>query len=103
MHFLFFTLLAACSGKDGDSGHDHDHEETELADGEADLVNGESIYSTSCMGCHGTNGTDIVAESASLTDEELASVIIDGVGGMPPQSTLSDTDIRDVIGYIRTQ
>ena len=28
---------------------------------------------------------------------------LDGVGGMPPQAGLSDTDVRDVIGYIRAQ
>ena len=103
MQYLFFALLTACSGKDGDSGHDHDHEEHEVADGEPDLVNGESIYSTNCMGCHASNGVDIISESAGLTDEQLAGVISEGVGGMPPQAGLSDTDVRDVIGYIRAQ
>ena len=55
------------------------------------------------MGCHASNGVDIIAESAGLTDEQLAGVISDGVGGMPPQAGLSDTDVRDVIGYIRAQ
>ena len=103
MQYLFFALLAACSGKDGDSGHDHDHDGEEIADGEPDLVNGEAIYSTNCMGCHASNGVDIIAESAGLSDGQLSGVITDGVGGMPPQAGLSDTDVRDVIGYIRTQ
>ena len=99
MHFLFFTLLAACSGKDADSGVETDA----ITDGEVDLTNGESIYNTSCMGCHGSNGIDIIAESSDLSDDELTSIIANGDGAMPPQSTLSDSDIRDVIGYIRTQ
>ncbi|MEC8382007.1 MAG: cytochrome c [Myxococcota bacterium] len=105
MQYLIFAFLTACSGKDGDSGHDHDHDhdELEVADGEADLVNGEAIYNTNCMGCHTSNGINIISESASLTDGQLADVISNGVGGMPPQAGLSDTDVRDVIGYIRNQ
>ena len=105
MYFVFLSILVACGGKDSDSGHDHDHdvEEQNVADGEPDLANGESIYNTSCSGCHNSNGVDIIAISADLSDEALAGVIVNGVGSMPPQAFLSDNDVRDVIAYIRTQ
>lgn len=105
MHLFFMGFLAACGGKDSDSGHDHDHDvtEQEVAEGEPDLSNGEAVYNTSCSGCHNSNGIDIIAKSAGLSDEELAGVIANGVGSMPPQSFLSETDIRDVVAYIRTQ
>ena len=105
MNLFFLGFLAACGGKDGDSGHDDDHdfEEQPVADGEPDLANGESVYNSSCTGCHNSNGVDIVAMAAGLSDEELAGVITNGVGSMPPQGFLSENDVRDVIAYIRTQ
>ena len=71
--------------------------------GEVDLANGEAVYNTVCMGCHAGNGIDLIAEAAYLGDSDLELVITQGIGSMPPQSTLSEADIRDVIAFIRTQ
>ena len=91
-NILFLSLLIGCAEKTNDS-----------ASGEADLTNGESVYTTSCMGCHAGNGYDILALSKNMTDDELRSVITEGKGSMPAQSSLSDSDVNDVIGYIRSQ
>ena len=70
---------------------------------EIDLANGEAVYNTVCMGCHAGNGIDILSEAAGLSDAELETVIMEGTGYMPPQTNLSQADIRDVIAFIRTQ
>ena len=92
MQAFIFGLLVACGGKDG---------ETDTTSGEGDVANGESVYNSTCMTCHPGSG-DIPTLSSSLSDEELADVITGGSGGMPPQSSLSDQDVTDVVAYIRT-
>ena len=68
-----------------------------------DLVNRESVYNSVCMGCHSTNGVDIIVKAATLSDTELEDVITQGIGYMPPQSNLSPKDLIDVIAFIRSQ
>lgn len=68
-----------------------------------DFVNGESVYNSVCMGCHSTNGVDIIVKAATLSDTELEDVITQGIGYMPPQSNLSPKDLIDVIAFIRSQ
>ena len=98
MNTLILSLLIACGDKTSDTGTTNGG-----GDDTADLANGESIYSNTCMACHAGNGFDILALSSSLDDAQLESVIVDGIGGMPSQSSLSDADVTDVIAYIRSQ
>jgi len=88
-------------------------------DAEKTLKVGESIYSQTCIACHGANGkgalpgvSDFKAADGPLakTDDELATSIRDGVvtpgaalsmpakGGNP---ALSEEEIRAVLAYIR--
>ena len=92
MQTLIFGLLVACGEKEGD---------TSSRSTEADVANGESVYSATCLTCHPGSG-DIPTLSSSLSNEELSDVITSGVGGMPPQSSLSAQDVTDVVAYIRT-
>lgn len=94
--FFFLGLFSACDD------HDHKHDTATVADGEADLDNGATVYQ-GCMVCHNSNGVDIVEEAGELSDEELAGIIVNGSGSMTPQSQLTDEDVRDVIAYIRSQ
>jgi cytochrome c551 len=96
-NLLLLGLLIGCGGKD-DTGLDEETTSTET-----DLANGQSVFDGLCMGCHASNGTDIVSESASLSDDQLEDIIVNGSGSMAAQSSLSADDVRDVIAYIRTQ
>lgn len=88
---MFLFALFACSGS----------EDTIVGDATA----GETVYATTCAGCHGTDGeggtgpamTDEVPE---LTDEEIEDVILNGAGTMAPVD-LIDQDRADVIAYLR--
>ena len=82
------SLFFACGNKDADTASDVDFE------------NGEAIFSTTCAACHPANG-DILVLATDLSDEELTDIITNGSGGMPAQSSLSPSDVADVVAYIR--
>ena len=72
----------------GDSGVD-----------EASITRGADIVASVCNHCHGF-GNPLAARIDGLDDDEIASVIRNGSGSMPPQD-LDDGEIADVIAYLR--
>ena len=85
----------------------------------ADVTRGKAVYKRHCIGCHGTSGWGDGPEARSLTvppanfhrfssylksDEQLQRTIEYGVVFSPRQSwqgQLTETEIRDVLEYIR--
>ena len=65
-----------------------------------DAANGESIVTSTCMGCHNSNPA--IENSSNMTDEEIVDLLDNGKGYMPPQS-LSDQEKLDVIAYLRQE
>ncbi|MSP55493.1 MAG: cytochrome c [Myxococcales bacterium] len=76
-----------------------------------DPVTGAQKYDLFCSSCHGADGTagvqvdgvaatDLATSVGTLTDEVLTSVMVDGVGTMPPQR-LDDDEAADVVAYLR--
>jgi mono/diheme cytochrome c family protein len=72
-----------------------------------DLTAGGSIYSLQCITCHGYDGTGIASGAADLTerlpilsDEDVATTILNGQGNMDAYDFLSNQDIADVMAYI---
>ena len=76
---------------------------------DGDLSRGEGVFLSRCAFCHGPlgQGTDAgVALPAHFSEhrvEELALILIDGTGAMPPQHDLSNQELADVIAYGRTK
>ena len=82
----------------------------------AAMADGASIFKAKCAMCHGADGSgnspmgksmglkDLgSAEVQSSSDTDLAAVISNGKGKMPAyKGKLSDSDISDVVKYIRT-
>lgn len=75
-----------------------------------DLAAGQGIFNSNCAGCHGLDGRggdkgiEIGGESGRrLSDAKLLSVISKGIAGtsMPPFPELSESKIRNVIGFLR--
>ena len=85
--------LAACGDKAGDTA-------AEIDLSTADLENGQAVHDNSCQTCHASNPA-LAEYASSLSDSQLYDVIVDGIGAMPAQSSLSDQDVIDVMGYIR--
>ena len=65
---------------------------------QGDVANGESIVNSRCMGCHG--GNPAIENAGSMTDEELRDLFANGKGGMPAVN-LSESELLDVIAYLR--
>lgn len=71
---------------------------------------GRLVYVSRCAGCHGSAGgggelgPSIVTRVPSRTDEELTSVILQGLptAGMPASPNLSDAEVKDLIRFLRT-
>lgn len=83
-------LAVACGGKDTIEG---------------DPVNGAVVFADGCASCHGGDGTGGVGPSLytvvpELTDGELVSVMVDGVGEMPAIA-LEGNEPADVRAYLR--
>jgi cytochrome c6 len=77
----------------------------------ADPGKGATIYSTQCASCHGATGISIMPGAPSFAhgqslmqpDTTLAASIRNGKNSMPAfRGILSDTDILNVIAYLRT-
>jgi mono/diheme cytochrome c family protein len=68
---------------------------------------GASIYATKCVSCHGSNGRSgsagvDVAHEARDEAEDAIEKILEGGGGMPSFSNLSDQDVADLVAYLKT-
>lgn len=75
----------------------------------------KETFRTKCAMCHGPDGTgsevgksmnipDLGSEAVQkLPDAELAQIISDGKGGMPPfKSSLSEAQIRALVRHVRS-
>ncbi len=80
--------------------------------GEASSGNtlGQTVFQTRCAACHGLDGRggehapSIVQDQVkSLTDEELAGIVHNGIPGkgMPEFSSLGSAAIKSVVAYLR--
>jgi ubiquinol-cytochrome c reductase cytochrome c subunit len=76
----------------------------------ANLANGNDLFGLNCAGCHVITGTgDALANSAfapslyQASPTQIAEAIRTGPGNMPRfgPGTLSDSDVNDVVRYVR--
>lgn len=90
-------LLVAC----GRSGRKDDTAGELVGDAAA----GAEVYAANCTGCHGASGEGgsgpaMADEVPEKSDEELADIIANGGGGMPPFD-LAEQDMADLIAFLR--
>jgi cytochrome c6 len=85
------------------------------ADPGPDSATSSATFRTKCAMCHGQDGAGSeVGKSMNvpdlrssvvqkLPDAQLAQIISDGKGGMPPfKSSLSEAQIHDLVGHVRS-
>ena len=68
---------------------------------------GEKVYQNQCSGCHGMNRQGsppaiprLLGVEGILTDQEIAGIIRQGRGRMPPFNSLSDEQVQAVVRYL---
>jgi mono/diheme cytochrome c family protein len=89
---------------------------TGLAAAAGDVQAGKTVFEKSCRMCHGPEGqgNPAIAKMMNVTmrpfsakevqarsDQEIKKIILEGNGKMKPVK-LTDTQVADVIAYIRT-
>ena len=124
---LMLFILAACGGDKEEPAAAVEEAAApveEVAVSVGDAANGETLYSQTCIACHGPGGIGVVnlgkdmTQSefiADLNDAELLAFIKRGRDvsdpanttgvAMPPKGgnpAISDEQIMDIVAYIRT-
>jgi cytochrome c oxidase cbb3-type subunit III len=72
-----------------------------------DIAMGKQLFGGNCAGCHGFDGGGQLGPSLKGVvqrkgDAGVFGVIRGGQGGMPPQSSLNDQRVWQVVAYVRT-
>ncbi len=77
----------------------------------ADVVNGGRLYARHCVTCHGVDGVNVMPDAPNFAHSErllrpdvfILASIKEGNNAMPSyRGLLKDTEILDVISYLRT-
>lgn len=76
----------------------------------ADIFNGREVYEMHCQGCHGIDGQSMEpgtpdftrGESLLVPDTQLFKQLWDGAHMPSYRGMIEDSDLRDVIAYVRT-
>lgn len=96
---LFVAALTACSGNSARISS-----VTALT---ADTVSGKSLYTSNCASCHGSDGKsaagkkNIVSATTSNTSGAV-DTMLSGDGEMPDFANLSDQELANIVGYVKT-
>ena len=97
-----FSLSVLQAGQNPSSEHDS----------EAALAAGRSAFNSLCAGCHGLDGSGSdkavnisgSAKARHFSDAQLSSIISNGVPetGMPAFRSFNESQVRAVVGYLRS-
>ncbi|VAW43417.1 hypothetical protein MNBD_CHLOROFLEXI01-2855 [hydrothermal vent metagenome] len=123
MFAVFLMVVIVACGGEGDTPEAAPPTDVPTAP-VGDAINGETLYNTTCIACHGQDGVGIEGLGKSmvdselirgLSDEELSTLIKVGRPTSDPENTtgidmpakggnpaLSDEGIMDIVAYIRT-
>jgi|ERR1700739_693463 len=82
-----------------------------------DAAAGKDVFAKKCKTCHGDNGqgnegmakllkvtiTPLDSDEVqSKSDADIKTIVVEGKGKMKPVKEISDSDITNVIAYVRT-
>jgi mono/diheme cytochrome c family protein len=85
--------------------------------GKGDATAGKAVYTKRCATCHGAagEGKEAIAkmlkvemrhlgskEVQAKSDAELRKVIVEGTGKMKPVTGLTDSEVANLIAYVRS-
>lgn len=107
------TFATGCDDSDGEDdsggGSGGDDRASVILGLNGNASNGQTLFSGgTCANaaCHGPDGTSGMATPTldtsvpNLSDAEIVNTFLNGKGGMPPQSQLSDQELADLLAYV---
>ncbi|WP_077328058.1 cytochrome c551 [Virgibacillus siamensis] len=102
---LFGTalVLGACGGGGDDGASDGS---SDNGGGSTDTAaSGEEIFQNNCASCHGSDlsggmGPDLTKVGSRYSADEIANIIKNGRGQMPPQKQVSKEDRQAVASWL---
>jgi cytochrome c6 len=74
----------------------------------AHAQDGAALYKAKCAMCHGADGSKLsahnleTADVQKLSDGDIAGIITNGKGHMPPTKSLKPEEVSAVVAYVRT-
>jgi cytochrome c6 len=74
----------------------------------AQAQDGGVLYKAKCAMCHGADGSKLsthnlqTADVQKMSDGDIAGVITNGKGHMPPTKSLKPEEVTAVVAYVRT-
>lgn len=81
-------------------------EPEEIEEFEDPVTAGEELATQSCIMCHGDDLTgaggnpDISNLSGTYSEDEIVNIILNGIGDMPPVSTLNEVEADAIAQYL---
>jgi mono/diheme cytochrome c family protein len=72
---------------------------------EGDAAAGEQVFAGTCGACHAGNGTEAGGVGPQLAGsgvnaEDIQTIVMNGRGAMPPQTTVTGADLDNVTAYV---
>jgi mono/diheme cytochrome c family protein len=105
--FCLTTAACSSSGNDGGAASVSSAQVDAILALTPDLSAGNSIYTTECVSCHGTDARSgserrDVAGDAVANPSGAVRQILGGGGGMPSFASYSDQQVADLLGYVKS-
>lgn len=106
-------VLGACGGGDdtsteepADNGDTGTEEPADNGDA-VDTAGGEEIYQNNCAMCHGADlsggaGPELTDVGSNFSSDEIADIVENGTGSMPPQDVSGD-DLDALVTWLEEQ
>jgi len=72
-----------------------------------DIAMGKQLFAANCASCHGVDATGQLGPNLHGVvqrrgEQGVFAIIRNGMGGMPPVSSINDQRVWQVVGYVRT-
>ncbi|HLR62372.1 MAG TPA: cytochrome c [Lentibacillus sp.] len=106
MTMLFGTalVLGACGGG-GDNGGDGGDSSGSDGGETSESAAAEELFQSNCASCHGQDlsggmGPDLTSVGADHSADEIADIIKNGKGDMPPQDQVADEDAQTIASWL---
>lgn len=101
---LAIFIVAGCGNQSDENNNSQEGEQSGTT-AEAEIP---QAYQTSCASCHGGNleggfGPALDKIGAKMSKEEISDIIKDGVGSMPPQKNVPDSDRESLAEWLAEQ